>query len=51
MKKFKENKQNMQWAVERLESKLNDRNITPKEVKVIKACLRSYNFKLDKLKK
>ncbi len=35
MKKFKENKQNIKWSIERLESKLNDKNITPKEVKVI----------------
>ncbi|KXK53806.1 MAG: hypothetical protein UZ05_CHB002001009 [Chlorobi bacterium OLB5] len=51
MKKFKENKQNIKWSIERLESKLNDHNITPKEVKVINACLRSYNFKLSRIKK
>jgi len=45
-----ENKQTIKWAIERLENKLNDHNITPKEVKVIKACLRSYNYKLKKIK-
>ncbi len=51
MKKVKVTKQHIKWAIEDLESKLNDSNTTQKEVKVIKACLRCHKYRLSKFKK
>lgn len=48
MKKQKESKQVMNFHINDLKSRLRNPNNTPKENKVINACLRMYKFRLGR---